>query len=283
MSRPRLTRLLQPGQRHLRQVDDRRAVEVFDGRLEGRVLEDVGHHAQLDALLRGGVGHLDHAPVGVERQRQDHLVDAVLGDHPGDLVQVAQHRDVEVAAVALGRVVVEKADHLEAELAVVEDLAGDLAAQIAGADHRMRIRFWPLSREARSRLRMVARAAITSSRSSAANRPRKAAAVGDDPRQGVAGGDVGRLDQDDGRGQQHRGQDDRHHHGERLVHPVAAAADLIEAVEVDDQRPEADDDRQQDQVAPELRLVPGGPTAAAEAEVPGGEEGADVVTRSLAR
>ena len=55
---------------------------------------------------------------------------------PDDLVgfrQRAEQREAAVADVIAGGAVVEEADDLEAELAVLEDLVGDQPAEVAGA------------------------------------------------------------------------------------------------------------------------------------------------------
>ncbi len=284
-SRVRLTRLLQPCSgtcdRLITGVPSRSsivALRVAYWKMSGTIRSST--HS-----LRGDVGDLHHAPVGVERQRQDHLVDAVLGDHPRDLVEVADHRDVEVAAVALRRVVVEEADHLEAELAVVEDLAGDVAAQLAGADHQDPHQVVALEPR---RPQPLADDAAGGDHQHEIERPEEAeeaTAVGKDPGDAV-GADVGRAHQDDARGEQHRRQDDRHHQGQRLVHPVAAARRLVEAVEVEHQRPEQQDQRQQGQIAREIGRLGEGKEPTLEAQEPGGEEGAgggDEIARQIER
>ena len=58
-----------------------------------------------------------------------------LGDL-GDLGQRAEQRQPAVADVIAAGAIVDEANHLEAELAVLEDAIGDHASEIAGAGNQ---------------------------------------------------------------------------------------------------------------------------------------------------
>ena len=83
------------------------------------------------------VGRLDdaeHLDVLFERQRDVEVIDASRCRMISSAsVERAEQRQAAVADVIARGAVVEEADDLEAELAVLEDLVGDQPAEVAGA------------------------------------------------------------------------------------------------------------------------------------------------------
>ena len=71
---------------------------------------------------------------GRRRDRDRDLVGLGLVEDPRQLVGAAQDADALDAHAVLGRVVVDEADRVEAEVRVAQDLAQDEAAAVAGAD-----------------------------------------------------------------------------------------------------------------------------------------------------
>ena len=69
----------------------------------------------------------------VERQRHVELIDALAPDDLAGLGERAEQRQPAVAEVIAAGAVVDEADDLVAQLAVLEDLVGDEPAEVAGA------------------------------------------------------------------------------------------------------------------------------------------------------
>ena len=67
------------------------------------------------------------------RQRDVEMIDRFALRDLGGLVDRAEQRQAAVAEVIAGRPVVDEADDLIAELAVLEDLVGDQASELARA------------------------------------------------------------------------------------------------------------------------------------------------------
>ncbi len=67
------------------------------------------------------------------RQRDVEVVDLLADGDLGGLGERAEQRQAAVAEVVAAGAVVDEADHLVAELAVLEDAVGDHAAEVAGA------------------------------------------------------------------------------------------------------------------------------------------------------
>src|SRR5688572_31766957 len=115
-----------PLERNLGEVDDRRAVEILQRRLERGVLQDVGDELDLDQLAPHLLQRAEHLLVRLERQGDVDLVDALLLDDALDVLDVAEHRRRLERRARLAGVVVEVARHLQPQLAVVLQLARDL-------------------------------------------------------------------------------------------------------------------------------------------------------------
>ena len=84
-------------------------------------------------LAAGALDELEHLHVLLGRQRDVEVIDRLARRDLGRFVDRAEQRQAAVAEVIARRPVVDEADDLIAELAVLEDLVGDQAAQLAGA------------------------------------------------------------------------------------------------------------------------------------------------------
>ena len=68
------------------------------------------------------------------RERDDHALDVERFDDRGQLRDRAQHGELAETLAALARTVVDEADHVDAELGMLQQLARDPLADVAGAD-----------------------------------------------------------------------------------------------------------------------------------------------------
>ncbi len=172
----------------------------------------------------------------------------MLFEHLDQVLDGAEDRSAE--HVADGFLVVEEADHLEAELAMVEDLLRHLAAEAAGADDQDP--------------RQVVAAAAQRAHGLADREPsggdeqiaeereggEESAAVGE-VEAGIErlGRTVERRQAGDQNGGEGGGEQDR----ERLFDAAATSARLVQPAEVEDHRPGEGEERQQPQVVVEVR------------------------------
>ncbi len=128
---------LDPGvealQRHVVDVDDRQAVEVLEPGAQRDELQQVGHDLDVDALAAGDLHQVEQLRVLLERQRDVQVIDALALGDLADLGERAEQRQAAVADVIAAGAVVHEADHLVAELAVLQDAVGHHAAEVAGA------------------------------------------------------------------------------------------------------------------------------------------------------
>ena len=133
MSMQPLDRCVEALQRHVVDVDDRDAVEIFEPGAQRDHLQQVGHDLDVDHLAAGAVEQLEHPHVLFGRQRDVEMVDVLARRDLGRFVERAEQRQPAVAEMIAGGAVVDEADDLIAELAMLEDLVGDQAAELAGA------------------------------------------------------------------------------------------------------------------------------------------------------
>ena len=124
---------VEAAQRHVVEADDRDAVEVLEPRAQRDELQQVGDDVDVDPFAVGGLDEAEHLDVLFERQRDVDVIDPFPPDDLVGLAERAEQRQAAVADVIAGGPVVEEADDLEAELAVLEDLVGDQPAEVAGA------------------------------------------------------------------------------------------------------------------------------------------------------
>ena len=169
----RLTRPAPTLERNLREVDHRSPVEVFQGSLEGRVLEDVRDEPHFDALLADRAEDPHHLLVRFQGQGDVDLVDPLLGNHRLEIFQGSQHRHVREGATGLAGVIVEESHHVEPQLAVGHELPRDLLAKGPGSQDENTLKLCPLRRMRRRTERMMLRPVRVKARFRTANRARK--------------------------------------------------------------------------------------------------------------
>ena len=127
---------VEPLQRNVVDVDDRNAVEIFEARAQREELHQVGHDLDVDHLAARALDQVEHLHVLVERQRHIQVIDVLLPDDLGRVGQRAEQRQAAIAEVIAAGAIVDEADDLIAELAVLKDLLGDDAAEVAGAGNQ---------------------------------------------------------------------------------------------------------------------------------------------------
>ena len=131
-----LEQTVEAAKRHVVQADDRNAVEVLQARAQRDELEEVWDDVDVDALATGLLDQAEHLHVLLERERDIQVIDALLPDDVAAFGERAEQRQSSIADVVARGPVVEKADDLEAELAVLEQLVRDEPAQIARAGNQ---------------------------------------------------------------------------------------------------------------------------------------------------
>ena len=115
-------------------VDDRQAVEVLEASAQRDDLQQVGHDADVDDLAVGVLDEPEHLDVLLERQRDVEVIDLLALQNLRRLVEGAEQRQAAVAEVSAAfGTVVDEADHLQAEFAVLEDAIDDEPAEVARA------------------------------------------------------------------------------------------------------------------------------------------------------
>ena len=120
-------------ERHVVDVDDRHAVEILEAGAQRNHLQQVGNDLDVEHLAARALDQLDHAQVLFRRQRHVQVIDRfALGDLRR-FVDRAEQRQPAVSEVIAGGAIVDEPDDLIAELAVLDDLVGDEAAQLAGS------------------------------------------------------------------------------------------------------------------------------------------------------
>ena len=120
-------------QRDVVDVDDRNAVEILEARAQRDHLQQIRHHLHVHALAARALDQLQHLDVLLRRQRDVEVVDPFAGRDFGRLLRRPEQRQAAVPEVIAGGAIVHEADDLIAELAVLEDLVGDEAPELAGA------------------------------------------------------------------------------------------------------------------------------------------------------
>ena len=95
--------------------------------------DDLGHDAGLYVGIGRGVEHSSHGLGRSGRQRDDDLLDLVAFDRDGKLGGGAEHGNAADGAAVQRRVVVQEADHGQAEVRAIEDLAQQQRARASGA------------------------------------------------------------------------------------------------------------------------------------------------------
>ena len=90
---------------------------------------------QVHALAVGDLDQAEHLHVLFERQRDVEVIDALAAQ---DLVGIAERAEQRQAAVAdvIAGAIVDEAEQLEAELAVIEQLVRNHPPEVAGAGNQ---------------------------------------------------------------------------------------------------------------------------------------------------
>ena len=120
-------------QRNVVDVDDRDAVEILEPRPERDDLQQIGHHLHVDALPARRFDQLEHLHVLFGRQRDVKVIDSLARRDLGRLADRAEQRQSAVAEMIARRPVVDEADDLIPELAMLQNLVGDQTPELAGA------------------------------------------------------------------------------------------------------------------------------------------------------
>ena len=123
-------------QRDVVEIDDRNAVQVLEPRAEGDELQQVGHDLDVHALAAGRFDQVQQLQVFFERQRHVEVVHLLARRDVGGLGQRAEQRQPAVAEVVAAGAIVHEADDLIAKFAMLENLVGHHAAEIAGAGNQ---------------------------------------------------------------------------------------------------------------------------------------------------
>ena len=250
---------LDPGvealQRHVVDVDDRQPVEILEAGAQRDELQEVGHDLDVDELAAGDLHQVEQLGVLLERQRDVEVIDALALGDLGDLGQRAEQRQPAVADVIAAGAIVDEADDLIAELAVLEDAVGDHAAEIAGAGDQDALQADAGAPAALEQL------AHRFARGVGEHHVEREEQPPDDLRDlvgalrpcrvgGVVGADVQRRED----AEDHR-QDAADQHGEEVVHARAAAAQPVDALQLEGERRQHGDERQHVQVLLERRVA----------------------------
>ena len=127
-----LQQAVEAAQRHVVEADDRNAVEVLQPRAQRDELQQVGDDVHVDAFAVGLFDQAEHLDVLFERERDIEMIDALLPDDLAAFGERAEQRQAAVADVVACGSIVEEADDLEPELAVLEQLVRDEPAEVAG-------------------------------------------------------------------------------------------------------------------------------------------------------
>ena len=245
-------------QRNVVNVDDGDAVEIFEPRAKGEELHEVGHDLHVHHLAARALDEVEHLHVLVERQRHVQMVDVLLADDLRRIGERAEQRQAAIAEVIAAGAIVDEADDLIAELAVLENLLGDDAAELAGAgnqnaleaDARLPAPLEHLAHElARAeRERDVDDEEQAPRRCARPDRRRPPAFLG----RGVVGVEVQRAD--DAENDRHDGADEDE---EEIVDARSAAPQAVDALEVIRQRHQHGDERHHRDILRERRIAAG--------------------------
>ena len=191
----------------------------------------------------------------VERQGDVELIDPIALQDVAGLGQRPEQRQAAIADVVAAGLVVDEADHLVAELVVLEQLVDDHAAQLAGAGDEDALEAdalapAPLQRFADQLARGVGERDVDDEEQAPDQlRHLEGAAVLE------VVGDVVGLDVEGGDDAEDDGQDAADEDGEEVVDAGAAAAQPVDALDLEGERHEHADQRQDVEVLGERRVA----------------------------
>src|SRR5439155_5770648 len=118
-------------QRDVVDVDDGNAVEIFEPGPQRDHLQKIRHHLDVEHLAARAVDELEHAHVLLGGKRDIQMIDRLPRRDFRGVVDRAEQREAAIAKMIPGRTVVDEADNLIAKLAVLENLVGHQAPQLA--------------------------------------------------------------------------------------------------------------------------------------------------------
>ncbi len=214
-------------------MHDGHPVEVLHSGAKGDVLEKVRDHADVGDRPAHVLQHLEHRAVRVQGERQEDGVDRVRVDQARRVARHAENGQAAILGVPLVGRVVQESDGAQAGLGMLEELVHDRLAEAPRAHDQHAadahavppglLEVAPDRRPSREDEEHVQ----PEKQEEDQPRVREAAVERREPRQ------------------QQRRQASRDQDREALVDARSIAADLIEAVEVEDQGPEDGDQREE--------------------------------------
>ena len=128
-------------QRRRRALVDRQqrdAAEVVDAHVLRNALEQPRHDRDPDAATRALVHHPEHHLVGRLREREDDVLDTMRVDHLAAIPARTEHGQRHTARVAGERLLVEKTDRVEPDLAMLRKPLRDQPADATRTDDERR-------------------------------------------------------------------------------------------------------------------------------------------------
>jgi hypothetical protein len=248
-----LDEAVEPLERDVVDVDDRDAVQVFEPRLQRDDLQQVGHDLDVDHLAADDLEQLQHPHVLFGRQRHVEVIHALAARDLAGLVERAEDRQPAMPEVVAPRPVVDEADDVVAQLAVLENSVRDEAAELAGARDENPLQPDAGAPPALERLaHQLARCERQQHVEGEEERP-------DDLRHLVRAailelvGNVVRLEVQRGDDPEHDGEDAADEDGEEVVDARAPAPQTVEALDVEREGHQHADERQHVDVLAERR------------------------------
>ena len=181
----------------------------------------------------------------LEWQSDVDLVDVLALDDLVDLAEIAEYRHARDLAFGLPRVVIEKADNAETELSVVLQLLCDFLAQRPGSQDEDALQVLTLQSDDGQDVPNHIPTDNQQNQIQASEDGQESTTVGEGLQGAVRPGIASGSDPRNKGPQQHGGQQHRNEDGQRFIDPCPASADLVEAMEVEHDRPEQQNDRQE--------------------------------------
>ena len=101
---------VEPVQRNVVDVDDRKAVEILEPRPQRDELQQVGHDFDVDHLAAGDLDQVEQLRVLLERQGDVQVIDALALSDLADLGERAEQRQPAIPEVIPARAIVDEPD-----------------------------------------------------------------------------------------------------------------------------------------------------------------------------
>ncbi len=244
-------------QRHVVDADDRQPVEILEPRPQRDELQQVGHDVDVDALAAGELDDAEHLHVLVERQGDVDFVDAVAQADVGGLGHAAEQRQAAIADArrsADGRSSTNPTS-LKPSSLCSRIRSATMRPEIAGADDEHALEADAGAPAAAQQIaHELARAEGEQDVEREEHGQHHARDRVLDERIRVV-----RLDEERADDGQQRREDAADQHGEEVVDARPAAPQPVEPLQLERQRHEQRDERQDLQVRGERRLARGAP------------------------